>query len=207
MKKYLLTLCCFYSLTGFSQDLNKGDKLFGGSISFTTYNYNSNVYNSSGGSNAGIAPSFSWLIKNNLALGIRGGVGYSTSKAENQTGPANKNTNLNAGAGVFLKKYKSLKDKFGLYFDNEVSFNFISNKQKGGIPLTIIKNETKGIGYEFSPGVFYKFSNHFMGEANIGGAYATYNKGGGSNNFSAGLSLLQYFNLGINYRIEGKKKS
>lgn len=207
MKKYLLFIGCIYSFACFSQNLNKGDKLFGGSFTFSASNYTTDAFNSGGGSNTGIAPTFSWLIKNNLAMGIRGGIGYSTNWAENQAGQKDKNAIISSGVSVFLRKYKSIKEKFGYYLDNDLGINFYSDRQESGSSGTILKNNTKGIGYRFSPGVYYKFSDNFLGEANIGGAYASYRKNkGGSKSFGAGVSFLQYFNLGINYRINSKSK-
>ena len=50
------------------------------------------------------------------------------------------------------------------------------------------------------------FSKKFIGEGNIGGAFLGYNAGQGSRNFGASVSFLQYFNLGLNYVIDKKKK-
>ena len=206
MKKYLPALCIIYSLTAHSQNFNKGDKLFGGSVSFNTYTNNNNSF-SSNGSNIGLSPSFSWLIKDNLAFGIRGGINYEQNKSENQAPSDNKSTTYNGAAGVFLRKYKTVKDKFGMYFDNNLSFYVSNTKNESGTPVVVSKNESKGVNYRFSPGVFYMFSSHFIGEANIGGVYAGYRKGGSTKSFNAGLSFLQYFNVGINYRFEAKKKA
>lgn len=185
--------------------MNKGDKLFGGSFSFATYNCASDVFNSSGGNNAGIAPSFSWVIKKNLSFGTRAVIGYSQSKASNSSTPETKNKNFGLGLSLFLKKYKLLQNKFGFYIDNEINVNYTINKQESGSPVIITKFKNKGIGYRLNPGVFYRFSNHFFGEANIGGAYFSYNKGQDAHSFSGGLSFLQYFNLGINYQLDKKK--
>ena len=208
MKKLILTALIFYTFSSNAQDLNKGDRLFGGSLSFSTFNYNTNISNSNGGSNVGVSPSFSWLIKNNVALGVRGGIGYSQDWAKNLAGQKNSNINSYSSLGVFLKKYKLLKEKFGYYLDHDFSVNYNNSRQESGSPAVVLKNNSKGAIYRFSPGVFYMFSNNFLGEANIGGAFASYNRNsGGAKNFNAGLSFLQFFNLGINYRISSKSKS
>ena len=63
-----------------------------------------------------------------------------------------------------------------------------------------------GGGYNFIPGVFYKFSGNFLGEANIGGVFASYFSNTNTKNYGIGVSFLQYFNLGIAYRIPKKNK-
>ena len=121
MKKIILFLSCFYFTSAFSQNLSKGDKLFGGSLSFSVFNSNNtgpSYYNTG---NAGIFPSYAWLVKDNLAFGVRGSVGYSNSITKYDNGDKRKTRSTVTGLGIFLKKYKTLKDRFGIYFDHEVS--------------------------------------------------------------------------------------
>jgi hypothetical protein len=183
-----------------SQVVNKGDKLFGGSFSIYFYNLNnqgpSSYYSSS---NIGITPSFAWAIKKDLTLGIKGGISYSGNRIRQSAG-IQKNTFFNIVPAVFLKKYKALKNQFGVYFNNEI--NGIYSSEKGGISPDFSKTYNWGVGYSFSPGVFYKFSESFLGEANIGAAYVSYYNRPG--NFGIGASFLQSFNVGVNYII-GKK--
>ena len=203
MKKILLFLSCLYSLSSFSQDFNKYDKLFGGSFSFSVFNINNTGpgYYSSG--NIGILPSYSWFIKNNLALGIRGNVGYLRTKQVMATGERT-TSSFTSGISVFLKKYKPLKEKFGVSFENELEGNYQVSREK--FPsLTYPNTETYGLSYNFTPGVFYRFSQKFIGEGNIGGVYASFYSGPGFHNYGIGASFLQYFNLGINYLIERKR--
>ena len=105
---------------------------------------------------------------------------------------------------MFLKKYKLLQNKFGIYFDHGINGMVTSAK----LETTITSKHTYwGTNYTFSPGVFYKFSDNFLGEANIGGLYASYSyENNVQNSFGVGASFLQYFNLGINYRIMKKAK-
>jgi hypothetical protein len=110
---------------------------------------------------------------------------------------------LNSGIGIFIKKYKPLKEKFGIYFDNELGGHYMVSKEEY-ISGSNSKNEAYGISYQFSPGVFYRFSKRFMGEGNIGGVYTSYYGGQGTHNFGIGVSFLQTFNLGINYLLDKK---
>ncbi len=137
-------------------------------------------------------------------MGIRGNIGYMRAKQVLAT-EVRTNTSLVTGISVFLKKYKPIKDKFGMYFENEISGSYNVTKDKSTSSPSYTKSSMYGVSYHFNPGVYYRFSNRFMGEGNIGGVYASYYSGQSSNNFGIGATFLQYFNLGINYLIERKK--
>lgn len=206
MKRNLCTLCFvfLFSLASRSQVVQKGDKLFGGSFSATFFNINGSGPNYNWTSNAGIFPSFAWTIKNDLTLGVKGGISYSRGIIKYD--PDNKYTSsgLSISPGIFLKKYKTLKEMFGIYFSNELNGYYARSKQETpNNPTT--KNSAWGGDYRFNPGVFYKFSDSFIGEANIGGVYASYYGNNGTHNTGVGVSFLQSFNIGFNYII-GKKK-
>jgi len=205
MKKLLLMLFCSYSITSFSQDFNKADKMLGGSFSFSVFNANNNgpgYYNTG---NVAIRPSYSWFVKTNLAMGIRGNISYNRTVAKYANADNRTNSSLYSGIAVFLKKYKPLKEKFGVYFDHEIGANYNVNKEN--FPSFIdTKNEAYGVSYQFSPGVFYRFSKRFMGEGSIGGVFGSYYGGQEVHNFGVSVSFLQIFNLGINYVIEKKKQ-
>ena len=206
MKKILLIFFCSYSFTSFSQDFNKGDKLIGGSLSFSIFNTNTSGQNTYYASNVGILPSYSWFIKNNLAMGIRGSISYYKNITKYATGEKRLSRSLYTGIAVFFKKYKTLKDKFGLYLEHEVGASYINGKEQ--YPASspdFTKQKFYGASYKFSPGVFYRFSNRFIGEGNFGGVYASYQNGQGGNSFGGGVSFLQFFNLGINYLLDKKK--
>jgi hypothetical protein len=203
MKKILLFLFCTYSFTSFAQDFNKGDKLIGGSLSFSVFNTNTSGPGYYHAGNVGILPSYSWFIKNNLAMGIRGSFNYNRSDQKFENGEKRAQRYLNTGLSVFLKKYKPVREKFGVYFENEIGGHYYVTKEE--YPTGIkSKNVAYGMSYQFSPGVFYRFSKRFMGEGNIGGVYTSYYGGQGTHNFGIGASFLQNFNLGINYLLERK---
>ena len=204
MKKIILFTFTFYSFVTYSQDFNKGDKLFGGSFSanFNNVSNGGPTYNTYG--NAGIFPSFSWIVKKNLAFGIRGNIGYSRTWVKYDNGDKKVTKYLNLGPGVFFRKYKFINDKIGVYFDHEISGSYILNKEKMTNTATLMY-KNYGLGYRFTPGLFYKISDRFMAEGNIGGAYLSYYGGGGFHNIGTGASFLQYFNFGFNYLLNKTK--
>lgn len=209
MKKNLLsTALISFSFFASAQVIQKGDKLFGGSFSFSAFNTNPTGPQSAVYSNAGILPSFAIAVKNNLTFGVRGNINYSRNRMENNSSDKTVQTNLSLGLGLFLKKYRLLQNRFGVYFDNEIGGRLDFQKGKFNNSPDYQKYTTWGANYTFSPGVFYKFSDRFLGEANIGGVSVSYYKPYDSgSHFGAGVSFLQYFNLGINYRISKNKST
>jgi hypothetical protein len=209
MRKIILSaFSLFFVLILNAQVINKGDHLFGGSFSFSVYDLNNNgpVYSTAG--NLGILPSLAWAIKNDLTIGLRGTIGYNYSGNKTTSTDKIVNNNFDLGTGVFLRKYKLLKNRFGLHFNNEASVIYFVNKTKQiGSTSTSLTSHSWGGMYSFQPGVFYKFSENFFGEGNIGGVYASYYSDGSTKNFGIGASFLQSFNLGINYRIEKRAKA
>lgn len=202
---WLLPAFLVLSFAAQSQGIRKGDKLFGGSFSLSFFNINGSGYSYSNAGNAGLLPSFGWAVKENLVLGVKGSISYSRSSAASGVQDKSKSSSLSAGPGVFLKKYKLLKNQFGVYFNNELNLFYTLLRQENSLFGDPVTNDAWGGSYNFNPGVFYKFSDRFLGEANIGGLFLTYYKNNASDNFGVGASFLQYFNLGVNYVI-GKKK-
>lgn len=194
------------SLYSSAQVMAKGDKLLGGDFSITIYdvNPNSSSYNTS--SNAGISPSFGIALKDNLVFGPRGNINYNHQRAKYNDSTKSAISHLGVGLGVFLKKYKEVQSRFGVYFDHELSGSLNFQKSSGyGYPSSG-RSTNWGAQYSFNPGVFYQFSDSFLGEANLGGLYASYYKRKGNESyFGLGASLFQYFNVGISYRFSKKK--
>jgi hypothetical protein len=204
-KHFTLALCCFglFISCSHSQVIKKGDKLFGGGLSISFLNGNNNgAPNNSG--NIGLIPSYAWGINDNVVFGIKGQVGYSRSESPSGSSGTRTVNSFSFGPSIFFKKYRELKDRFGVYFNHELGGNYNLAREKfSAIPVRY-RSTSWSTAYTFSPGVFYKFSEHFFGEANIGGLSAFYFGGTGTRNLGIGASFLQYFNLGINYRIPRK---
>lgn len=205
MKRNLLltfTATFLLFLISSSQGLSKKDKLFGASASLSFYSVDAppltgdtRHYN-----NVALIPSYAWVIKNNLVLGIKGNLSASR-QTQTTTSGKNKYSTLAIGPEVFLKKYRTLSQNFGVFFEHGINFTYLStrNKQSSG---DLFKTNIWGGGYNFTPGAFYQFSNRFLGEANIGGLFAAYSKvDGGAKTISGGASFLTFFNIGIQYII------
>jgi hypothetical protein len=210
MQKFTLVVFSFlFIFISNAQVINKGDQLLGGSLSFLIVNstYTEPVNNRT--SNVGLYPSFGWAIKNDLVVGIRGTASYGHSEDKRSSGDKTEFYSYSVGTGGFLKKYKLVKNKFGFYFNNEATISYAGssyNQTYAGV-FTSSEGHSWAMGYAFQPGVFYKFSENFFGEGNIGGVAATYYwEGSNLKGFSISASFFQSFNLGVNYRIERKDR-
>lgn len=209
MKKHLLFFVCAFlllTLTSSSQVFFKKDKLFGATAGLNFSSDNTDPSNSlprQYSRNIAFYPSFSWAVKNNLAMGIRGNFSYYKLVAKGLM-QNYLNNSLQVGSELFLRKYKILKDRFGLFFNHGINVDYTKS--------TVIANQDKingrvwQGGYNFTPGAFYKFGERFLGEASFGGASIQYTKNSdGTKSFDAGINFLSYFNVGIQYIIHGKK--
>src|SRR5262245_37945882 len=155
MKKILLIVFCSYSFISFSQEnFNKGDKLIGGNFSFSVFNTNGTGQDYYYASNVGILPSYSWFIKNDLAMGIRGSIGYNKSITKYDSGERRLSRSFNTGIAVFFKKYKPLKEKFGIYLEHEIGVNYLNSKEEyPSQSPDFTLSRFYGTNYKFSPGV------------------------------------------------------
>jgi hypothetical protein len=204
MRKYFTLTLCFSLFINLihAQVVKKGDKLFGGGLSIALSNID-NVGNDFTYSNVGLSPSFAWGINDNMVIGIKGQLSYGRNKSYSGTGTRTVNS-FTFGPGIFIKKYKELKNRFGITFSHELLGHYSLSREKYSDSPFRYRTTVWGAGYNFNPGVFYKFSEDFFGEANIGGVFTSYTGGNGTRTFAIGASFLQYFNLGINYRIPRK---
>lgn len=202
----LLTTMVALSFYASSQVIEKEDKLLGSDLSFYIYNSDNNGIDHKRNSNAGIFPSFGIALKDDLVLGPRGSITYNRTAATYTDSLKTTETSLGVGLGVFLKKYKLVQNKFGVYFDNELGSNWDYRKHNSTGSQPGFDSKFWRVYYHFNPGVFYKFSDRFLGEANIGGVYASYSKTDYyTSHVSLGVSFFQYFNLGLSYRLSKKK--
>jgi hypothetical protein len=205
MKKHLLisaSAILLLSLTCSAQIFSKRDKLFGATARLTFSNDNNNPnppFPQQHSNNIAFMPSFAWAIKNNLAMGIKGNFNYFKMVLKGAS-YQNVATSLETGPEIFLKKYKALKDRFGVFFNHGIDFHYTKSTNKNDQVKTT--NTFWGGGYNFTPGAFYKFGERFLGEASIGGASLQYSKNNdGSKSFDGGITFLTYFNIGIQYII------
>jgi hypothetical protein len=208
MKRILPLMCtcvCLLVLSSSSQVVSRKDKLFGVAASVSYYNNNQPPSNSGSQqySNVALIPSYGWAVIDNVVIGVKGNFSYGSTKYETPL-QKQKSSALQAGPEFYLKKYKLLRDRFGLLFNHSIYASYTRQKSEI-VGQTSSNSKVWGGGYNFTPGAFYKFSERFLGEANIGGLFADYTYNNGGKTYSIGASFLRYFNLGVQYIIPGKR--
>jgi hypothetical protein len=191
--------------------INKGDKLLGGSFS-GQFNQNNTSFNDGTGSNIGVNPSFGVAVKNNFVVGVRGSIGYYYSKntPENSTGPTTKDNNFSALFGLYAKKYATLKSNVGYFLDHAIAPGYFSYISKSVFNNATTKTKTTGfqVNYQVTPGIYYQIKPNLLLEASIGGAGVYYSKGKRTStntisnkieNTGVSITFLQSFNVGVNF--------
>lgn len=163
----LLTLFVFsiFVFTANAQ-FQKGNKVLGAGLNFqtgstksTTASYHSN------GSSLNLLLELGYEKKENRINGFFASTGYSKSKNEDISVPANNynSNNFFSGVGYFLKIYKPLVKDFFIYGQGRGGIYY--NKQTGNSVNQNYEQYTASIG--FSPGLAYKWNNRFMLELNF----------------------------------------
>jgi hypothetical protein len=208
MKRHLLfALLAISSLSASSQVVQKGDKLLGGSLSASYREYEPIGPQYNHYSNIGLLPSYGKAVKNNLVLGTQLNLSFYHSESMDDGDRKAYQTTYGTGISIFLRKYRPVQNRFGVYFENKLSGLLSFDQYKYSYIAETYKHKNWGVAYSFNPGVYYKFSDFILGEANFGGAQAQYRKSEQSDGaYSVNLSLLQQFNLGVNFILNGKKK-
>lgn len=202
MKQKIILPLCILAAGAAGAQFQKGDRLPGGSFSASVFNLGSGGSNYRLQSNAGIQPSYAWLVKDNLSLGVRGNISFSSNRDRSDIN-SNRSHGIGIGPGIFLAKFRKIRDKFGVSFTHDLGagYNRAVSRNNG------IKSVTESINaqYSFSPGVYYMFTGNFMGMGSLGGVYAAWQRGTNYHNLGLGVSFLQNFNLGIAYRFSKKQ--
>ncbi len=205
MKKIILAAILGTSLLSASaQVISKGEKFFGGTFYGGS---NQSEYPSptptSVNTNATFAPSYSWAFRDNKTIGLQGTLGYFRSKNTDAV-QTYKERNFSISPGIFLVSYKELNNRFGVDFRHLLYGTYGRTKRLNAGPDFQVL-DFWGAGYQFTPEVFYRFSDRFLGNASIGNVRAGYQRSNGSDLTFVNASFLQNFTLGIQYRV-GKRK-
>jgi hypothetical protein len=149
----------------------KGDKLLGGSIGFITANQNSYVnggYNSSYRA-ANFTVAYGKAFKNNTVTGINASFGYSNQPAQDYN-PATgistfNNRNINAGIGVFKRRYVPLGKSFYFFgqLGGDINYgNIKTDRITPGNFLDTYTFKSYGVNLSLYPGISYQLNNRFM---------------------------------------------
>jgi Outer membrane protein beta-barrel domain len=148
--------------TSFAQ-ITKGTLLLGGGIGVGTSNSKTDNSNFETKNNYfSINPVVGFTVKENVIVG--GDVLYSFSKNSNQPDYSQKNTNL--GAGVFVRKYIPITNKFYFFGQGRLGAGYFESKIQNGIDFS---SKVKGWGTDIGivPGISVAVNKKFHLEAGL----------------------------------------
>jgi len=223
MKRLYLSSCLLFAGFLSQAQISKGTVLLGGDINFQTYKDEINSGNvpqtvtTSKQTGFFFQPSVGKAIKDDLVLGFDLDFGYSSTPG--QTG-----SQFNEdGAGIFMRKYKGLGNRFYLFGESDLAFSY-TDQQNNFLPGTEPSfTEDKGysISLTFTPGVAYAVDRKWLVEIDLPSLlYANYSQSKENDlytgqpgqyqstkgfDFGSGLSASTlYIAVGLHYMIGGK---
>lgn len=170
MKK-VCTLGLFVMGAFFQQanaQIAKGEKMLGGSISFTSSKTDyTNSFNPGSKNNSfSVDPRLGFGLANNWIVGV--GIGYSYSKSKTTgNGYNSESSTSQVSPALFVRKFHPFGDKFGIFGQAEAEYSIGTAKSRqGNIPEA--KSDINGYSVAVRPGAYFKASRRFVIEASIG---------------------------------------
>ncbi len=176
-----------------------GNKFIGGTMSLSNQNNSNSGYSRPNLTQSfSFNPSFGFLVKENLAIGIR--LGYSKS-SNDYNGSSVQSDNF--GGGFFVRRYFSLSEKFVFAIDGGINYSKYNLKtpiaQPNGV-IYYLSSEYNSIGMTVTPTFIYFPSTHWGIEAALG-SLSYYHNDYTSSNYTSNVFNLNYgsFSLGFAY--------
>jgi len=177
MKYFIAAIFFAVSIQSFGQ-FNKGDKVLGGTLSFTTGTNENTQYGTltSNSASLAISPNFGVLINSNLEIG--GQLGYSSTHDEWSATNASSDRKSNyLTAGFYMRRYFVISDKFLFSLSGNITYSEGKDKTIVTNQNVIEEDETKGqnFGFSFGPSFIFFPSPNWGLQASIGNlSYTTF---------------------------------
>lgn len=162
MKRTILLMIAFITLTVAQAQISKGSTFLGGSINFSNSNRN-NTGTAGTLSSINIAPAIGKAINTNLIAGIK--LNYSHSKAKDYDGYAPFSSD-SYGGGFFIRKYIPIINR--VYLFGDASINGYSFKSNGDVQSPY-PYESKGwsVNLTLEPGISLAVTKSFYIDLSI----------------------------------------
>lgn len=193
IKAFFISIAAIASCTSAMAQYQKGDKLIGGIISFSTDNTTidtRNNLNSIANTSTTLKPRFSWVTGKHIMQGVFVTGSYSRNSL-NYTQSSSVNQNLTGGGGYFIRNFRGFTNQFGWYIDYSVGGELTNNEGTFSSGRTSETYASANIAVV--PGIYYCITPNFALEATFGGLSARYYKTINNPFNSHG------FNIGLNY--------
>jgi len=172
MKKlFTLTVVLIVIVLQASAQLKKGEKMLGGSLGISsnelkqTYSTMPSAQKTKTTSVL-ISPHFGIGLGNNWIVGLMPGFTYSGQRQSNGLNQL-ENRVYGISPGVFVRKFSTIGERFGIFGQGNVSYGFTKYKSRQDAnPWTEYKQNSFGVSLK--PGAYFKPTKRFVIEATIG---------------------------------------
>lgn len=199
MNKYFFLLAAGLLLfcAGRAQ-INKGDLLLGGALSFQQQNSDPIIPNHDKETTIGVIPSFGKAIRENLVVGINFSYVYARYREANGFPPLYTARGENYRLSFFVRGYKDLGHNFSIFLEGDLGpgYSWGKGNYEGSSQL-VEDSRSWGVFAGLSGGVAYRLTHRWMLETGFQNlAYANY---GQSNYKGTGIAApwkANYFALG-----------
>ncbi len=129
MKKFLLGFLVFQLITfAASAQLQKGNKILGGTINYSTSTTTSDNSGAAGGqtnktNNFNVSPSLGFFVTDRTVVGLMFDINSYSNESSGLTGLSFRNNSNQFGFGPFVRRYFSLKEWVAFYGQAELGFS------------------------------------------------------------------------------------
>ncbi len=163
----LLPLMAVVSFSAFAQgDIKKGSRLIGGDVGFSTSSSDAGVTSSSGTS-FNVSPVYGKAVKDNFFIGSLLRLSYGNNKNENSA-VAYKSTSMSWYGGVFVRKYKPLKNGFYLFLQAGAGGGAGKSRQQTTPSADFVAVQKSGmIDLNLTPGFAYNLTKKLQLETGL----------------------------------------
>ncbi|MCY7420747.1 MAG: hypothetical protein LH478_03280 [Chitinophagaceae bacterium] len=216
MKKFYASLVSIFLLSfiGYSQ-FQKGQKVLGGNVGFSTGKIDYTVPNQSRQTSFSINPSIGWFCKPNVLAGFGVSYGFNNLKNSGTNSQRNESKSQNMAVNAFSQKFLGVANKlfFTINSGASINYSFGKNESFNGSSDISSKSNIYGVNVNLAPGLSYRIGNHFLFDAylsNLVNIGYTHSQTKGSNsseksvsnnfNLSSSLSNTSLGNIGLGFR-------
>ncbi len=148
--------------------IKKGEYFLGGGVSLYSQKHEGQSGFSSSTTSLAFIPKFGFGLKNSWIIGPEGGISYNGQK--DKATYTNTTKSVLYHVGMFVRKFHSLNDRFGIFGEAESLYGFGNSRYTSENATGTIKS--KATNNEFSlgikPGLYVKPTNKLILEATLG---------------------------------------
>ena len=161
MKKFtLIFITSLFIIATANAQIGKGSIFLGGDLGASNEKTKRNGVETMKQNSLNISPVFGKAIKENLIFGANVTIGLTGSNSSSSGSASDQHNNI-YGAGIFLRKYKSLgKSGFSLFLQGNTGFNY--NRFKVEQSGFIDERKRYTVGVSAYPGISYSVSKRLQ---------------------------------------------